>query len=54
MSKKILWDYIDACELIKETEEDIRRLRKGETVHDKVSGSNRNSLTRHRVLAYRG
>ncbi len=40
MSKKILWDYIDACELIKETEEDIRRLRKGETVHDKVSGSN--------------
>ena len=40
MSKKILWDYIDACELVKETEEDIRRLRRKETVHDKVSGSN--------------
>jgi hypothetical protein len=40
VSKKILWDYIDACELVKETEEDIRRLRRKETVHDKVSGSN--------------
>lgn len=29
-------DYIDACELIKETEEDIRKLRKQEIVHDKV------------------
>lgn len=38
--KNILMDYIDACELIKETEEDIQRLRKRETVHDKVSGSN--------------
>lgn len=33
-------DYIDACELIKETEEDIRKLRKKEIVQDKVSGSN--------------
>ena len=33
-------DYIDACELIKETEEDIRKLRKHEIVHDKVKGSN--------------
>lgn len=40
MNKKILTDYIDACELIKETEEDIRKLRKRETVHDKVTGSN--------------
>lgn len=28
MTKQILMDYIDACELIKETEEDIARLRK--------------------------
>ena len=40
MTKQILMDYIDACELIKETEEDIRNLRKQEIVHDKVKGSN--------------
>ena len=40
MTKQILTDYIDACELIKETERDIRKLRKQEIVHDKVSGSN--------------
>lgn len=40
MTKQILMDYIDACELIKETEEDIRKLRKREIVHDKVKGSN--------------
>lgn len=28
MTKQILMDYIDACELIKETEQDIARLRK--------------------------
>lgn len=28
MDKKILEDYIDACELIEETEKDIQRLRK--------------------------
>lgn len=40
MTKQILMDYIDACELIKETEEDIRKLRRHEIVHDKVKGSN--------------
>mgnify|MGYP004628407273 CR=1 FL=1 len=40
LTKQILMDYIDACELIKETEEDIRKLRKREIVHDKVKGSN--------------
>ncbi len=40
MNKDILRDYIDACELIKETEADIRRLHKKETVYDKVRGSN--------------
>ncbi len=40
MTKKTLSDYIDACELIRETEEDIQRLKKKELIHDKVSGSN--------------
>ena len=42
MDKKILEDYIDACELIKETEKDIRRLRKKrETIiQTNVAGSN--------------
>ena len=40
MNKDILMDYIDACELVKETEADIQKLRKTEEVHDKVSGSN--------------
>lgn len=41
MDKSILNDYIDACELVKETEEDIRRLeRKRKTmVQDSVKGS---------------
>lgn len=40
LNKDILKDYIDACELVKETEADIQKLRKTEVVHDKVSGSN--------------
>lgn len=41
MDKNILKDYIDACELIRETEEDIRKLeRRKEVVHDSVRGSN--------------
>lgn len=40
LNKDILLDYIDACELVKETEADIKKLRKTEMVHDKVSGSN--------------
>lgn len=41
MDKSILNDYIDACKLIKETEEDIRELeRRKEIVHDSVKGSN--------------
>lgn len=40
MDKRLLSDYIDICELITETEEEIRRLRKKEIVHDKVTGSN--------------
>ncbi len=40
MDKKILLDYIDACELIKETEEDIRKMRSKDFMIDKVRGSN--------------
>lgn len=42
MDKSILYDYIDACELIKETEADIKRLRKKKktVVQTNVSGSN--------------
>jgi hypothetical protein len=32
MDKKILADYIDACELIRETEEDIRKLDKKKSI----------------------
>lgn len=40
MDKQILNDYIDACQLIKETEADIRKLqKKKEVVHDSVKGS---------------
>lgn len=41
MDKKILEDYIDACEFIKETEAEIKKLeKKKKFVHDKVRGSN--------------
>lgn len=41
MDKKILEDYIDACELIKETEAEIKKLeKKKKFVQDKVRGSN--------------
>ena len=41
MEKHILCQYIDACELIKETEEDITRLKKRRKlpVQDSVKGS---------------
>lgn len=42
MDKAILSDYIDACELIKETEQDIKRLQKKQKTiaQENVSGSN--------------
>lgn len=44
MDKKILSDYIDACELIKETEKDIQRLedKKKNIIQTNVIGSNPN------------
>ena len=41
MDKQILYQYIDACELVKETEEDIRSLkrRRKAIVQDSVKGS---------------
>ncbi len=42
-AKQLLSEYTDACELIKETEQDIRRLEaeKSTVVCDKVKGSMR-------------
>lgn len=41
MDKKILYDYIDACAVIRETEAEIRKLeKKRKFVQDKVTGSN--------------
>lgn len=41
MDKKVLSDYIDACEFIKETEAEIKKLeKKRRVVQDKVRGSN--------------
>ena len=39
--KQVLKDYVDACELVKETEGDIRKLKakRGRTVQDSVKGS---------------
>lgn len=42
MDKRILSDYVDACMLIKETEDDIKKLKRKEIVCDKVNGSNPN------------
>ena len=41
MDKSILYQYIDACELIKDTEREIERIRskRREIVTDKVKGS---------------
>ena len=40
MKRSILWQYIDACELVKETREDLLKLEQKAVVHDKVYGSN--------------
>lgn len=41
VDKKVLSDYIDACEFIKDTEEEIKKLeKKRRIVQDKVKGSN--------------
>ncbi len=40
MDKGILSEYMDACAMIKETEQEIRKLRARKTVEDVVRGSN--------------
>lgn len=39
LNKKILQDYVDACELIKETEQEIDKLRSKRVLQDSVKGS---------------
>lgn len=52
MDKKLLSDYIDACELIRETEQQIRRLqeKQSETTQDSVRSASlcAGSLCLHR------
>ena len=40
MDKTVIYDYVDARALVKETEEDIQKNRKASVVYDKVRGSN--------------
>lgn len=40
MNKRILEDYVDACELIREIEEELEQLNDKTNVFDKVKGSN--------------
>lgn len=40
MDKNVVYEYMDAKALVKETEEDIRRHRRKTIVQDKVTGSN--------------
>ena len=44
MDKKILEEYIDACEMIKETEQELKKLENKKTpaILGKVRGSNQN------------
>ena len=57
MEKQILMEYIDACELIRETEQDIQRLKrkKSETVQGSVKGSNMNTIPirMQRIIRYK-
>lgn len=54
MDKKLLSDYIDACELIRETEQQIRRLqeKQSETTQDSVRRASlcAGSLCLHRYI----
>lgn len=40
MDKTVIYDYVDARALVKETEEDIQKNRRTSAVYDKVRGSN--------------
>lgn len=53
MDKKILEDYIDACEFIKETEAEIKKLEKKKRfVQDKVRGVIQTGRTKSGLLAW--
>ena len=56
MDKKVLEEYIDACEVIKDTEEEIRKLesKKRITAMKRYLEVIRNFLTIHSTLKYRG
>lgn len=50
LDKNVIYEYMDAKALVKETEEDIRRHRRKTIVQDKVMGSNPEFLTNRRAL----
>ena len=53
MDKNVIYEYMDAKALVKETEEDIRRHRRKTIVQDKVTGSNLGSFRiSRRVLTF--
>ncbi len=55
MDKKVLSDYIDACEFIKETETEIKKLEKRRRiVQDKVRGSNQEFPYEERSFSMHG
>ena len=55
MDKTVLEQYIDACALIRETEEDIRKLQKRKgIVQDSVKGSNPEFPYQAQSFSYRG
>ncbi|MFR3882832.1 MAG: hypothetical protein ACLTX6_11485 [Lachnospiraceae bacterium] len=55
MDKRILEEYIDACEVIKDAEEEIRKLesKKRITAMRRYPEVIRNFLTTHSILRYR-
>ena len=55
MDKRILEEYIDACEVIRETEAEIRKLedKKSITANETVSGSNPEFPYNHSTSRYR-
>ena len=55
LDKQILEQYIDACELIKDTKEEIRKLRKrrSQIEQDSVKGSSHEFLTPYRPIIWR-
>ena len=55
MDKRILIDYIDACKIVEETKEEIRKLKKNRKriLTDTVKGSSHDFITHFRHIGQR-